>query len=306
MYLTISSVLTYCTLVSALAMLICFLLNQNKILCRIGSKCALILSLLLIGRMFLPFEFDFTYTLSIKWVIPYVREILIYELVGGKWPVSVWMIFVFIWGAGTAFCLVKKLSLYKGISQCIRLSKKEKVNRFLERKGLEKLESPEGERVQIIHMQGLHTPCIVGFRSACILFPDKVYSAEEVSLIIQHEMMHYKRKDILWKSVIDILCSFFWWNPVFCYLKKTVFRIVEIGDDTALTFTMSEREKIRYMECLINLAVDQRSSEIPFGVSKDRFFAVGVVGGILVAVVTLMSSLKILKKSPKELLSVQS
>ena len=302
MYLSICSVLTYCTLVSVLTACICFILNQNKVICRIGPRWASMIAVLLIVRMFFPFEFDFTYTIGVPWVLPLIWNSLNYEFVFGGYSVHVWMILVLVWVMGIVFHFANRLLVYRQFMQMLQFAPKTELNDFLENAGLEKACDSKQAQVQVAVMEGLRTPCLVGIRKVYILLPKREYRQEELALIIQHELMHCKRKDIIWKSVIDVLCSVFWWNPAFKYLKKTVFRMVEIEDDLAITCAMTEEEKTAYMECMLGTALVQKGKELPFavpfgsesmkelkqriqimdaGVKNDRWLGRGVVLGVI-------------------------
>lgn len=267
MYLSIESVLTYCTLVSILTACICLMLNHRKVICRIGPKWASVIALFLVVRMFFPFEFDFTRTIEVPWIFPSIWRFLHYEIISGASTVYLWMILTGIWVAGIIFHFGNRVSIYRRMKQLVRLAPKKELQTFLKENGLDEVCSVRKKTIQVVVLCGLSSPCIIGFKHVYILLPEKVYEKKELSLIMQHEMMHDQRKDILWKSLIDFLCSVFWWNPAFKYLKKTVFRMVEIADDFAITSAMSEEEKTDYMECLLKIAVDRKGQEIPFAVS---------------------------------------
>lgn len=266
MNLSISSVLTYCTLISVLTAVICWILNRDKVICRIGPKWASVIAVLLIARMFLPFEFEFTYSVYVDKLLPKIHDFFRYEVVLGAFSIAVWRILVFVWVIGIVYHLVKKLRIYKKMMQIVMIAPKEELNVFLTRNGLEEFCGQEGKMVQVVTLQGLQVPCIIGFRNKYILMTENAYTREELKLIIQHEMMHCQRNDLLWKALIDFLCSVFWWNPAFTYLKETVFRMVEIEDDFDITASMSEDEKTEYMSCLMKMAVQQKKEEIPFAV----------------------------------------
>lgn len=57
------------------------------------------------------------------------------------------------------------------------------------------------------------TPCLVGLISPTIILPVENYTTEELHVILYHEMVHYKQKDLLLKLVAYIVLAIHWFNP---------------------------------------------------------------------------------------------
>jgi len=238
----------------------------------------------MVVRMFFPVELWFAYDIRVEHVWPFLHELLLYQIVQGAYTMRIWDVLVLLWVAGILVQIGRKLFLYRRIERFIKIFPAKDLGDFLKEKGLKKSNICEEGRVKVTVTEFARSPCLVGLKFGYILLPQNDYTNEEILYIIRHEMLHYRRKDVLKKMITDILCTMFWWNPVFWYLKRSVFHMIEISNDMELTADMTDTEKISYMECLKNVAAKVQKQEILFGVSfsknsvrelKQRLYLVG-------------------------------
>lgn len=121
-------------------------------------------------------------------------------------------------------------------------------------------------KFKVVNHKEYGSPYLIGVRTPCLILPKADYQDEQIRYIVLHEIMHVRNKDIIWKMAIDLLCTVFWWNPVFKYLKKELFRLIEMRNDMQIAASLSEEEQIQYMECLKDTAVQLSGQDIAFGV----------------------------------------
>lgn len=95
------------------------------------------------------------------------------------------------------------------------------------------------------------TPLLTGLFREMIILPDNNYSDDELHLILRHELIHYKRKDIWYQFLTLIFVSLHWFNP-FVYIMA---RSIEIDGETSCDETVLKRNsyetRIFYGEMLI-------------------------------------------------------
>lgn len=273
MDLTMSSIVSTCILVSAMILVVCPILRKSAVIRRVGPRCVILILMCMVVRMFFPVELWFTYSIRIEHILPFIRRILNYEIMQGDFIVRIWDVLMCTWVAGIVFQFGRKLCSLRILRRFMTLLTSQRLCDFLAGQNLEEPADYADSNVRVYVTEFVRTPCLVGIKNGYIFLPEKDYSEKDLFYIIQHEMMHYKRKDVLRKAMIDILCTVFWWNPIFCYLKKTVFHMIEISNDRILTQNMTEKAKVDYMECLMSVAAQIEKQEIPFGVSfsKDSF-----------------------------------
>lgn len=72
-------------------------------------------------------------------------------------------------------------------------------------------------KIRVIKMNGLPAPAVFQIHQPIILLPENVETAIDLKVILTHELIHIKNKDLLYKFLGKVLTSFFWFNPIiFC------------------------------------------------------------------------------------------
>lgn len=116
------------------------------------------------------------------------------------------------------------------------------------------------------------TPLVFGYWNPVVVFPTGVYSSEELSMIMQHELMHQKHRDTWYKLAILFVCDLYWFNPFFWLMKRMAFEDVEYVCDEYVIKGMS-KEKIQSYGAAILKTMKTRggypiSSALQFAVNK--------------------------------------
>ncbi len=92
----------------------------------------------------------------------------------------------------------------------------------------------------------LNSPIVTGIFRPKIILPVKTYSEKELHMILQHEIAHIQRHDLLWKQ-FGLAASFFhWWNPLFYVLLKKLVLWEEIACDAKTCDNNSHFTKKEY------------------------------------------------------------
>lgn len=110
-------------------------------------------------------------------------------------------------------------------------------------------------KVQAVISKEITSPCVLGIRRNYILFPDAEYPPEDMQYILEHEVMHIRNHDMVWKCLVEVLCRVFWWNPVMYILKKELFSLIEMRNDRKIADKLTEEDVLQYMSALVHTAV---------------------------------------------------
>ena len=268
MYLTISSILTVCIFISIVALVLLIIFKSDAVLKQIGPNCMITILLLVVVRMLFPLEFWYTYSVRVEEVLPALRMVLIYPIMTTPFGVTVWHVLCMIWGLGIVCILLYKLIFHHKILRYISLLPTQTWN-------IEDLQGCfEGKRtptkINVAHSRECKAPFLIGVRNPYVILPECSYEEQQIKHIVLHEMMHICYKDIVWEVIIDFLCTIFWWNPVFKYLKKELFRLIEMRNDMRVITWLSEEEKVQYMECLKDVALQIPGKDVVYGVSFSK------------------------------------
>lgn len=113
---------------------------------------------------------------------------------------------------------------------------------------------------QVVISPAVHTPLSIGlFRSSTlVVLPEKEYTAEDLKLILRHELIHICRKDSLAKFGILFLTALFWFNPLMWIAMRCCADDLELSCDETVLFGYEGDVRRRYAGLLLNTVADQR------------------------------------------------
>lgn len=77
-------------------------------------------------------------------------------------------------------------------------------------------------KIRLYEIPGIESPFITGVLRPKICIPMRRYAENEMRMILIHEGIHYKQKDMLWKTVVCWLQIFLWFCPVLRNLSREV------------------------------------------------------------------------------------
>lgn len=95
------------------------------------------------------------------------------------------------------------------------------------------------------------TPMLVQLDQPTILLPNETYSATELAMIIQHEQIHFLRKDWLLRGVMIVAVALHWFNPLVYVLARQMTKWCEISCDEQVTKDLSQAERHKYANMIL-------------------------------------------------------
>ncbi|NMA65685.1 MAG: M56 family metallopeptidase [Clostridiaceae bacterium] len=113
--------------------------------------------------------------------------------------------------------------------------------------------------VKLMLNHKITSPMLVGLCRPMILLPASNISETDLKLVLTHELMHLKRKDLWVKELALIAGTLHWFNPFVHVLRKDVSTWGELSCDEALASKMSHEERKHYGEAILN-TLDNHSS----------------------------------------------
>ena len=67
--------------------------------------------------------------------------------------------------------------------------------------------------IPLVFVKGIAAPMLTGLFRPTIYLPDEEFTPLELSLILRHELIHYKRKDLWYKLALVAIRCLYWYNP---------------------------------------------------------------------------------------------
>lgn len=95
------------------------------------------------------------------------------------------------------------------------------------------------------------SPMMIGFRKPVILLPNTEYAADELTLILKHELTHLQRKDLWFKTLLIIATTLHWFNPVIYLIARTITTQCEVSCDEAVLENTDLQKRQVYGETII-------------------------------------------------------
>lgn len=253
--ITVASILTICVLDSILALLLCLLFRNRRVAMKIGPGCMLAILLAVVIRTFFPLEFWYTKAVFIEEVLENFFEMLSYPVWNfGNFELLVQHCLIFIWLIGILAALGLWYRSYRNYARYLAVCPELSWEKLSRQYSLRREDYKGIEEIRIIADSNGGFPHVFGLKRKYLVLPDIPFQGQQLHYILLHELMHMQKRDIIWKMFIDILCIGFWWNPVFWYLRKELNELLEMRNDKHLTEYFQKEEKVRYMNCLVEMA----------------------------------------------------
>ena len=101
------------------------------------------------------------------------------------------------------------------------------------------------------------TPALIGLRRSFIVLPQVEWELKEAELVLRHELIHLKRKDLWYKALFQLVCCIHWFNPVLILFERRMEQDCELSCDEAVIAPLREEEGKVYGNVLLDTAERQ-------------------------------------------------
>ena len=152
--------------------------------------------------------------------------------------------------------------LYKSEKSCIEIKVpeiEEIINKICREKKV--------KNISYAFSKSITTPMVVGIFKKRILLPENILEIEDYELILMHEIVHIKNKDIECKFILLLINSIYWFNPVIYKFIDQVEEVLELKCDEIVLENRSQVYKIKYAQVLLNQIEENRKLKYRFSLS---------------------------------------
>ncbi|MCI8283836.1 MAG: hypothetical protein HFE90_00995 [Firmicutes bacterium] len=147
-----------------------------------------------------------------------------------------------IWLTGAAFFLILNMTRYILFIRTLDQNSDEYIN-----------DPRIPKRVKARRTDMLDAPVLVGLFRPALYLPAEKLGETSMNYILMHEIIHYKRHDILYKWTAMTAASLHWFNPLVYIVIFQIDLECEVSCDFEVTNGMSEAEKNDYMNMILNM-----------------------------------------------------
>lgn len=113
---------------------------------------------------------------------------------------------------------------------------------------------------QLILCPGLPSPMLAGVIHPVVLLPEKRPEEMVLHHALLHELVHYRRKDLLRKALALWVQVLHWFNPVLRCMVRQVERDTELACDEAVVRLLPREERRAYGETILAAVEQNRMS----------------------------------------------
>lgn len=176
------------------------------------------------------------------------------DMAADMWePFNIYVYLFLIWSVLALVLFVRKVTIYQGFIQYIKVGNKEVSNIKI----LNLLSDCEEKlniktRVELSCNSLIASPMLIGFFRPRIILPIGELEDKEMPYIFAHELIHYKQRDMFYKWLIQIVVCVHWFNPFVYLLEKEVNKSCELSCDEKVISVLDENARHEYGDTLIS------------------------------------------------------
>lgn len=180
-----------------------------------------------------------------------------------------------IWLIGFIGMLVRKITIYQCFVNYMKAGRIEVADmqlwecagKLVEQAGIKK-------SVGIYTNSLISSPLLAGFFKPCILLPAYKVSADEFQYAIQHELIHYQRRDMFYKWLVQFTICVHWFNPAVYLMGREIERCCELSCDEAVIKKLDAKGRYAYGKTLLHAMKNRQTygdslASVTFGGSKE-------------------------------------
>ena len=253
MIITFATILNIVLFSSIAILLLNFIISKNKIILEIGTHTMLICMIMILFRLFFPFELSLHNSIYITRIWPdvYVRIVRpTFSFAGIEW--SIWFILIAVSVTGSCLFLVRLIVSYIKIMSVITTYEKINKIEIIQLVNAINASHKKQRNFNLVMSRSAISPFAFGLFKPYIVLPDMNFSKNDLEHILRHEMMHHYSKDLWIRFICELICALYWWNPFSYLLRSQINRIQELHIDLEIMNNLNESQKLEYVECLID------------------------------------------------------
>lgn len=107
--------------------------------------------------------------------------------------------------------------------------------------------------IPILSNPDIVSPMQIGLIKPMIILPEKqITNVTHLRYIFMHELIHYKRRDLIYKWLVQIVLCIHWFNPIVYLVSRVINKACELSCDEAVIKKLSYLEQRAYGDTLIH------------------------------------------------------
>jgi len=125
-------------------------------------------------------------------------------------------------------------------------------------------------KITLIKTNTVSSPLIIGLFKPRLLLPNINIPDDRLEYILMHELMHYKRHDLLYKWFVMIVSAVHWFNPLIYIVSKQIDEECEMSCDFSVVKDMDDIQQREYMNTILSLIVPKSPKRLTTAMSSSK------------------------------------
>ena len=159
-------------------------------------------------------------------------------------PVPWWDVLAVLWVLGALGSLGYRLTGYFRFSRHIR-----RTGKPMELAGVPK-------RLRVYETSAAVSPMVMGILRPTLILPETALTESRLPYVLRHELVHYRRGDIVWRWVAVLATSIHWFNPMVYVAAAQMQEACEISCDWCVVRSMEQAKRDDYMRVILELLAE--------------------------------------------------
>lgn len=165
----------------------------------------------------------------------------------------VWQNLWIVWLVVALTLFIRKITIYQDFVKYIRAGCVEVADiDLLERFGKLVEQNHVKTTVELYTNNLISSPLLIGFFRPCVVLPTAGLPPADFDYTILHELMHFKRRDIFYKWLVQFTVCIHWFNPFVYLMSREIGRVCELSCDEAVIRELDAQGRLAYGDTLIN------------------------------------------------------
>jgi len=172
---------------------------------------------------------------------------------GNTSDVSLWQIGFAVWLCGMLIFLAYHIIKHLRFMKMIKRWREEITDRQI-LSLYENIKSEMGITRHIpLYLCPFGSPMLIGFIKPQIFLPTNDLAQDELRFILRHELVHYRRRDLLYKYLLVTATAVHWFNPVIYLMARAINMLCEVSCDAEVVQSADIDTRQSYSEALIGV-----------------------------------------------------
>ena len=158
-----------------------------------------------------------------------------------------------LWLMVAIMLFVRKVTIYQSFVRYIKAGRVEVDNiEIMERLGKILEQENIGRTIDIYTHSHISSPLLIGFFRPYIVLPTLEISETDFRYTILHELIHYKRGDMFYKWLVQLVICLHWFNPLVHLMGREINYLGELSCDEAVIKNLDNDGMRAYGDNLLN------------------------------------------------------